>query len=225
MPTRSPDPDLVNRAEAAAILGISVSRLDRLYHDRSTTGFPSRADDGHSWHRSDITRYRPPAEQVTRSAQASIDRSGDPDELVDAATAAQILGYRERSALHGNNPVWLRLKECADDVSLTPGGRSRRRWKRSTVWTIAESRIGRGGTRATAGRPTGTPAGHPDRSGDPDELVGRAEAARVLGYSHPNALPPQALDRADEQSTGPSGRRRLRWRRKTLWTMLDERGA
>ncbi|MFI7650973.1 hypothetical protein ACIBTZ_33660 [Micromonospora sp. NPDC049460] len=47
-----------------------------------------------------------------------------------------------------------------------------------------------------------------DRSGAPDELVGKAEAARVLGYSTANALPSRMLERADEQSTGPKGRYR-----------------
>ncbi|RLK12678.1 hypothetical protein DER29_5962 [Micromonospora sp. M71_S20] len=222
MPTRSPDPDVVNHVEAAALLGISVSHLHRLYRERSTTGFPERTADGRTWNREDIARYEPPSNRIRRSTQASIDRTGDPNELVDVATAARILGYTNRSALHGNNPVWLRLKECPDESSASAGGRTRRRWKRETVWKIAEDRVGRGGAEST-GRPIGSPHGHPDRTGDPDELVGKAEAARILGYNHPNALPTPVLDRADEQNTGPAGRRRLKWRRATLWTILDQR--
>ncbi|WP_156313059.1 hypothetical protein [Micromonospora sp. HK10] len=225
MSTRSPHGrDVVNRIEAAAMLGISVSHLDRLYRERDSNGFPERAADGRTWHRQDIADYELPREQATRSARDSVDRSGDPDELVDTATAARILGYRDRSALAGNNPVWLRLQQQVDDESLTPSGRKRRRWKRRTVWAIAENRIGKGGATRT-GRPAGTPHGHPDRSGNPDELVGKAEAARVLGYSTANALPNRVLERADEQTAGPKGRYRRKWRRETLWAILDEQGS
>jgi hypothetical protein len=56
-----------------------------------------------------------------------------------------------------------------------------------------------------------------DRSGDPQELVGSTEAARVLGYSGPTALPEALKQRADREQVGASGRARRRYRRRTLW--------
>lgn len=210
---------VVDRAEAAAMLGISLSHLARLYRERSTTGFPERAD-GTSWYAEDIAAYELPRERARRDAGAAVDRTGDPDELVDTPTVAKILGYRDRTSLTGQNRIWSLLLQRVDDESLTASGRKRRRWKRRTVWEIADSRTGKGA--AHTGRPAGTPHGHPDRSGDPDELVGAAEAARVLGYNSANALPDRVLRHADEDTIGPKGRHRRKWKRATLWALLDQ---
>ncbi|WP_434740742.1 hypothetical protein [Micromonospora sp. SH-82] len=209
---------LVSRAEAAELLGISVSHLDRLYRDRYLNGFPDRADDDRSWFADDIRAYVLPRDQAWNSTDAKVDRTGDPDELVDATTIARMLGYRSRASLTGQNRMWSLLLHRVDDESLTPTGRKRRRWKRSTVWELAGSRTGKGAPHT--GRPAGTPHGQPDRSGEPDELVGTTEAARVLGYSR--TLPEYVLHLADDESVGTQGRVRRRWKRRTLWQILDE---
>ncbi|WP_155945641.1 hypothetical protein [Micromonospora sp. CNB394] len=219
MPTRDAHGSAhVGRTQAAAMLGISVSHLDRLYSERATNGFPDRVN-GTEWRADDIAAFQLPRDKARRAASDAVDRTGDPDELVPTATVARILGYRSVDSLQGRNRIWPLLLERVDDESLTPTGRKRRRWKRRTVWEIADSRTGKGASHT--GRPRATPQGHPDRSGDPDELVGAAEAARVLGYNHPTALPDEVLRRADEDTAGPKGRHRRKWKRATLWAILD----
>ncbi|WFE53006.1 hypothetical protein [Micromonospora sp. WMMD1155] len=170
MATRNPDDSSrVGRAEAAAMLGISLSHLDRLYGERATNGFPERVD-GTKWLTESITSYQLPRDRARRAASAAVDRSGDPDELVNSTTVARMLGYQSADSLRGENRIWPLLLERVDDESLTATGRKRRRWKRRTVWDIADSRTGQGAPHT--GRPRATPQGHPDRSGDPDELVG-----------------------------------------------------
>ncbi|MFD6563077.1 hypothetical protein [Micromonospora profundi] len=220
MPTRNPEnSNRVGRVEAAAMLGISLSHLDKLYGERATNGFPERVD-GTKWLAESIASYQLPRVRARRAASAAVDRSGDPDELVNSATVARMLGYRSADSLQGQNRIWPLLLERVDDESLTPTGRKRRRWKRRTVWDIADSRTGQGAPHT--GRPRATPQGHPDRSGDPDDLVGATEAARVLGYNSPNALPDDVLRQADEDHVGPRGRHRRRWKRATLWAILDQ---
>ncbi|WP_157747101.1 hypothetical protein [Micromonospora echinofusca] len=222
MPTRDAHGSShVGRTQAAAMLGISVSHLDRLYGERATNGFPERVD-GTRWLADDIAAFQLPRDKARRAASVAVDRSGDPDELVNTTTVARMLGYQSVDSLQGRNRIWPLLLERVDDESLTPTGRKRRRWKRRTVWEIADSRTGQGAPHT--GRPRATPQGHPDRSGDPDELVGAAEAARVLGYNHPTALPDDVLRQADEDTAGPKGRHRRKWKRATLWTILDQTG-
>jgi hypothetical protein len=55
-----------------------------------------------------------------------------------------------------------------------------------------------------------------DHSGDPEDLVGCREAARVLGYRFPSGLPLVVFDRADVPH------RPRRWKRQTLWMLGDE---
>jgi hypothetical protein len=56
-------------------------------------------------------------------------------------------------------------------------------------------------------------------------LVGSTEAAWLLGYWGPTALPEALRQRADEVSTLPSDRVRRRWRLETLLAFLDETDA
>ncbi|MBQ1052479.1 hypothetical protein KBX50_29015 [Micromonospora sp. C51] len=221
MSTRTPGGRrVVTRAQAAEMLGISVSHLDRLYADRDTSGFPERADDGRSWFADDIASYRLPRDRAREDTRAAVDRSGNPDELVDTEAAARILGYKSRRSLTGQNRLWPLLLSHVDEEQPLTGGRTQRRWKRRTIWDLADSRTGKGA--AHTGRPTGTARGRPDRSGDPDELVAAPEAARVLGYNRAQALPDHVLARADTESVGVRGRRRRQWKRQTLWAILDE---
>jgi hypothetical protein len=60
-----------------------------------------------------------------------------------------------------------------------------------------------------------------DRTGDPHELIGAPQAARVLGYNSNADLPLALLNLADDITPLPSGRLRRKWRRRTLWTWAD----
>lgn len=63
-----------------------------------------------------------------------------------------------------------------------------------------------------------------DRTGGPDELVNPTEAARVLGYARPASLPAELRNRADEIDELARGRKRRRWKRRTLWDFADNHG-
>jgi hypothetical protein len=112
--------------------------------------------------------------------------------------------------------LWRPLLERVAETDLLPAGGQRRKWTRRTVWEIADARTGKGG-----GRRVGTPRGQVDRTGDPDELVGAPEAARVLGYSKAQLLPQPVLELADEDTVGAGGRHYRKWRRRTLWAFAD----
>jgi len=66
-----------------------------------------------------------------------------------------------------------------------------------------------------------------DRSGDPDELVGTGEAARILGYTDPVTVRRYVARgqfiTPDTVETLPSGRRRRRWTRRRIWEFADAR--
>ncbi|MFI6984180.1 hypothetical protein ACIBSV_37040 [Embleya sp. NPDC050154] len=71
---------------------------------------------------------------------------------------------------------------------------------------------------------------HADRSGNPDDLLTLAEAARVLGVTpvsiahHPERMP-RGWPRPVEEEQLPSGRLRRRYRRADIWTYADTRTA
>lgn len=69
-----------------------------------------------------------------------------------------------------------------------------------------------------------------DYTGDPDDLVTKAEAARIAGYSSPTNLNNSslldtllALNKPEHNSTMPNGRPRLRWPRRTVWYACEQR--
>ncbi|GLZ01895.1 hypothetical protein [Actinoplanes sp. NBRC 103695] len=62
-----------------------------------------------------------------------------------------------------------------------------------------------------------------DRDGDPDELVGSGEAARIMRYSSYRNLPDELRDRPDDVERLSDGRLRRRWYRRTVWAIADAR--
>jgi hypothetical protein len=62
-----------------------------------------------------------------------------------------------------------------------------------------------------------------DRSGDPNELVGSGEAAKILNYSSYRNLPDELRDHADDVELLSDGRLRRRWYRRTIWAIADAR--
>ncbi|MEW1721637.1 hypothetical protein [Streptomyces sp. NPDC093109] len=69
----------------------------------------------------------------------------------------------------------------------------------------------------------------PNLTGDPDEEVGPAEAARVCGFadsatvSHYIKSPPEGWPEPDSYDQLPSGRQRPKWKRWKLWKYVAER--
>jgi hypothetical protein len=62
-----------------------------------------------------------------------------------------------------------------------------------------------------------------DRGGDPDELVGSGEAAKILNYRSYRNLPDELRDRPDDVEVLSDGRLRRRWYRRTVWAIADAR--
>ena len=94
-------------------------------------------------------RYlRGKVESLTR-----VDRSGDPDDLVDAAEAARMLRYSSRDVIHANRRLGYFPEP--DAYGTAARGRPAPLWKRSTVWAAADRRPGMGGGHkpGTPGRP------------------------------------------------------------------------
>ncbi|GAA3950735.1 hypothetical protein Aau02nite_92460 [Amorphoplanes auranticolor] len=62
-----------------------------------------------------------------------------------------------------------------------------------------------------------------DRSGDPNELVGSGEAAKILHYGSYRNLPDELRDRPDDVEILSDGRLRRRWYRRTVWAIAAAR--
>ncbi|GGK43682.1 hypothetical protein GCM10010124_40560 [Pilimelia terevasa] len=62
-----------------------------------------------------------------------------------------------------------------------------------------------------------------DYTGDPDEVVGSGEAARILGYRSYRSLTRRMLDNPTRIQTLPSGNLRRYWLRHTVWDYADTR--
>jgi hypothetical protein len=200
------------RAQAA------VTTVDLWIAQRASNGFPhpicaqrTGQSRRHWYWAEDIDQFLTRHQQAHQRTFTTVDRSGDPDDLLTAAQCARVLGYRSGSNLPAA------FLEIADESETKPGVRPRRLWRRSTVWRYADhrgSRRGGGPRRGTRNRLSDRVI---DTSGEPDELVGSAEAARVLGYAAHTSLPAELYDLADERQDKDSGRVWHRWRRATLW--------
>jgi hypothetical protein len=218
---------LLDAQGVAEATGRAVTTVRWWSVQRDRTGFPPAAKerlDGRLWYDAAAVRRFWRAWQA-RTGPAGLDRSGDPDELVGLAEVARMVGARSVGSLRQSR-MWPRLAAHADDVRAGPAGRPVRRWRRATVWaTAGDLPRGRGSHQRPGPRSRPGERGTIGRSGDPAELVGSTEAARLLGYSGPTALPEALRQRADDVVTLPSGRVRRRWRRETLLAFLDETDA
>jgi hypothetical protein len=143
---------VISRADMAA-RGVPPSTASTWYRDKAKTGHPEKAgrigrtdywyeDEWTAWHQA---HQRGKTESLTR-----VDRSGDPDDLVDATEAARMLRYSGRDVIHGNR----RLGYFPEPDAHAPArqGRPTPLWKRSTVWAAADGRPGPGGGRKPGSR-------------------------------------------------------------------------
>jgi hypothetical protein len=156
---------VISRADMA-VMGIGRSTVDGWYRNRAITGHPEKAgrigrtdywfeDEWTAWHQAHL---RGKLQSLTQG-----NRGGDPDDLVDAAEAARVMGYRGRNVIHSNRR--LGYFPAPDAYGTTMRGRPQPLWRRSTVWAVADGRTGKAG-----GHKPGTPGApakpHP-YAGDP----------------------------------------------------------
>lgn len=135
---------LVDRAELVDRLGMTEQTLSRLYSQRASTGHPDAAGrDGRRllWALEEVSAWVAARLEAKRAGMTPLDRSGDPDELVDVDEAARVLGYANRRTIDSY------LARRGRGYFPEPDDPDGRRWRRRTLWAFAErrSRPGRAG--------------------------------------------------------------------------------
>jgi hypothetical protein len=178
---------VISRADMA-VRGVPAGTVNGWYRDRARTGHPDKAgrigrtyywyeDEWTAWHEGYL---RGKVESLTR-----VDRGGGPDDLVDAAEAARVLGYASRYVIHANRRLGLFPEP--DAYGKATRGRPAPLWKRSTVWAAADRRQGVGGGHKPGG--PGAPAkAHPYAG---DERLARVMSELRSGI-RPSAARPAA---------------------------------
>jgi hypothetical protein len=179
---------VISRADVAA-QGVPSGTVSGWYRDRARTGHPEKAGRiGRTdyWYEDEWTAWHQAHQRGKTESLTQVDRDGDPDDLVDAAEAARMLGYANRNVIHANR----RLGYFPEPDGYAAGGRGPRAplWRRSTVWAAADARPGMGG-----GHRPGTP-GAPAK---PHPYAGDERLARVLADLRSGARP-SAADLATE---------------------------
>jgi hypothetical protein len=92
---------VIGRAGIADLTGAALSTVDKWYRNRQRYRFPSRADGVHGawWYLDDIEKFWDHYQQTHRATVDRVDRTGDPNELINAPQAARILGYNTTADL------------------------------------------------------------------------------------------------------------------------------
>lgn len=167
----------LDRAGVAAHTGAAYSTVNHWHRHRTRFGFPEgfRHDGGEWFWLDDIERFHAAHQAAKRAELTTVDRGGDPGDLVGSGTAAKILGYGSYRNLPDT------LLDHPDRTQELPDGRIRRYWYRRTVWAVADARTGRQSTGRTPGT-TGARKPHP-YADDPRlqaaaDLLAQARAAR-----------------------------------------------
>ncbi len=174
---------VISRADMAA-RGVPASTAEGWYRYRARTRHPEKAGRiGRTdyWYEDEWTAWHQAYRRVKIESLTQVDRDGDPDDLVDAAEAARMLGYASRYVIHANR----RLGYFPQPDAFGPARRGRQSplWKRSTVWAAADRRLGTGGGQRSDA--AGAPA-------KPHPYAGDSRLDRVLDELHSGAQPSAA---------------------------------
>jgi predicted DNA-binding transcriptional regulator AlpA len=220
--------ELLTKREVAQLLGYTrTSTIDAYMRDRP--GYfpePDEDIDGPRWRRGTIVAWAGNRPGKGRRAAApaaalpEVSAAGDPDELLGTPEVASLLGYGSAASFSSALSQG-RIPELPEpDVLEKEAGRrgpARKKWRRSTV--------------VAAGRRRGVlPA-----DGADEDLVGAAEAARILGYSNADSfisalghglLPDIEEPDGYEYRRGSAGRpRQQRWRRARIEELAARRSS
>lgn len=132
---------------AMVAYGIGASTIAAKYRDRAESGFPEKAttegrvdywftDEWEAW----LADYR----SAKAEALSTVDRTGDPDELLSAKESAKVLGVSYSTFRSGVSRGYY---SEADEPGTRP------RWKRRTLWADADARPGHGSPREGTRKP------------------------------------------------------------------------
>lgn len=195
----------INRAEIMRLVPVSTTQLDKWYRQRERNGHPHSVRDGRdvffdedtwmSWYRDH--RDQASGGTIVRTGRTLITRSGIAG-MTGLPASYQGNLYMERASNGHPEAVervgrWLYFDR--DEVLAWLAGLHAA--KRSTLTEV-------------------------DRSGDPHELVGIGEAARLLGLASSKTIE-SYLSRNRGYFPPPDQVRPRRWRRSALWTFADGR--
>ncbi|WP_060633966.1 hypothetical protein [Pseudonocardia sp. EC080610-09] len=130
---------LRTRTDLARRAGVSPTHLQDLYTLRATSGHPERVlrrGRRDYFDSAEFDTWWTSYQEAQRAGLTPVDHSGDPDELVDLAEAARVLGYRDavtlRSYLSRNKGYFPE----ADDTDEN----GRRLYHRRTLWQFGDGR-------------------------------------------------------------------------------------
>ncbi|MEU1264572.1 hypothetical protein ABZ473_21255 [Streptomyces cellulosae] len=220
--------ELLTKREVAQLLGYTrTSTIDAYFRDRP--GYfpePDEDIDGPRWRRGTIvawTANRPGKGRrgsVPAAALPDVPVDGDPDELLGTAEVASLLGYGSAasfsSALYQGRIPELPEPETLEKQKGSRGG-ARKKWRRATVVAAARER------------------GVLPAAGQDEDLIGAAEAARILGYSNADSfisalghglLPDLEQPDGFEYRRGSAGRpRQQRWKRSRVEELAARRSS
>ncbi|WP_043687440.1 hypothetical protein [Streptomyces xylophagus] len=220
--------ELLTKREVTQLLGYTrTSTIDAYFRDRP--GYfpePDEDADGQMWRRGTIIAWATTRPGKGRRASApaaarpEVSADGDPDELLGTTEVAVLLGYSSTasfsSALYQG-----RIPELPEPDSLEKKegsrGPARKKWRRATAVAAARER----GV---------LPPADQDEN---EDLVGAADAARILGYASADSfisalghglLPDLEQPDGYEYRRGSAGRpRQQRWKRSRLEDLTARR--
>ncbi|MFD9441877.1 hypothetical protein ACFWBR_27505 [Streptomyces sp. NPDC060006] len=217
---------LVDTAQIVAEFGTSKSRVSEWSNDPSS-GFPPVAyTEGRKQYRrhDQVIAFFAARAPKQRTLPAGV-LEADQDELLSKREVAKLLGYASTATIDAyfrDRPDYF----PPPDHDSVDGPH----WRRGTIVAWATSRPGKGRRRSAASAPL------PEVSadGDPDELLGTAEVAALLGYgsvaSFSSALsqgrvPELPEPDSVEKKKGARGRPSRKWRRAAVVAVARRRGV
>jgi predicted DNA-binding transcriptional regulator AlpA len=221
----SPAERLVDTAQIVSEFGTSKPRISEWSNDPDS-GFPAVAHtEGRKrfWRHDEVARFFAQRAPKKRTLPAAV-LEADQDELLTKREVAQLLGYTQTSTINAyfrDRPDYFPEPDQDIDGPM---------WRRGTIVAWATSRPGKGRRRSAPG------AALPQVpvEGDPEELLGTAEVASLLGYGsvasfssvlYQGGLPELPEPDALVKEEGSRGRARKKWRRATVVAAARTRGV
>ncbi|WP_369228768.1 hypothetical protein AB5J56_00095 [Streptomyces sp. R21] len=220
----SPAERLVDTAQIVSEFGTSKSRISE-WSNNPDSGFPevARWDGKRFWHHAEVAAFFAQRAPKKRTLPAAV-LEADQDELLTKREVAQLLGYTRTSTIDAY------FRDRPDYFPAPDEDADGQMWRRGTIVTWAANRPGKG-RRSSA---LAAPRPEVSADGDPDELLGTAEVAVLLGYSSPASfssalyqgrIPELPEPDALEKKEGSRGPARKKWRRATIVAAARKRGV
>ncbi|MFC8520473.1 hypothetical protein [Streptomyces sp. NPDC057257] len=216
---------LVDTAQIVSEFGTSKPRISE-WNNNPDSGFPAVArTEGRKrfWRHDEVAAFFAQRVPKKRALPAAV-LEADQDELLTKREVTQLLGYTRTATIDAyfrDRPGY--FPEPDEDVDGPM-------WRRGTIVAWVASRPGKG--RRSSAPAAALPEVPAD--GDPDELLGTAQVAALLGYGSPatfssalyqGRIPELPEPDALQKEEGGRGPRRKKWRRATVVAAARKRGV